>query len=219
MGNVKKLCQSLIPLLLLPFLGRLANDALTLFCSMYLGSMYTAVESVTQSLLSLAGAALSAVAIAGAALPALWMEEGKARAAKSASRWALILFCLLIGSMAAAFLLAGPALLGIFNSTPEIIGIGAVSLRFGALSILGVSLIAALIGQTRNACSMKTTLLFCAVMTVLWTAAGYGMAARMGVSGLGLSRGGVFAATRIAPFLMIPVKIYAEGFLPFQQEE
>ena len=52
-----------------------------------------------------------------------------------------------------------------------------------------------------------------------WTAAGFVLAARIGVSGLGLSRGGVFAASRIAPFLMIPGKRYAEGFQPCRQEE
>ena len=41
----------------------------------------------------------------------------------------------------------------------------------------------------------------------------------MGVSGLGLCRGAVFAATRISPFLMIPCKRYAEGFRPQRQEE
>ena len=220
MGNVKRLYQALIPILLLPLLGSLAQALLTPLCAASLGAFYMAADSVTGNLYSAAGMALYAAAMAGAALPAVRMEEGKAEAAKKANRWALIVFCLLAAGAAAIFLLMGPTLLQLINSTPEIIDIGGVSLRAGALALMGVSLIAALIGQTRNDCSMTATLIFCGMMTVLGAAAGYVSVfyLHMGVSGLGLSRGAVFAATRIAPFLMIPCKRYAEGFRPQRQE-
>ncbi len=220
MGNVKKLVQYLIPILLLPFLGNLAHWLLTLLCTRSLGAFYMAADSLTQSLYSAAGMALYAAALAGVMLPAVLMEEGKADTAIKARRGALIVFCLLVAALGAAFLLLGPALLKLFSSQEEVLAIANASLQAGALSMLGISLIAALIGQTRSAYSMKLTLAFGAVVTALCAIAGYVTVfpLQLGVGGVGMCRGGVFAATRILPFLMIPVKSNEADISPISQE-
>ena len=219
MGNVKKLYLVLLPILLMPLLGSLAQTLLTWMGNALLGAFYLAADSLTQTLYSVAGLALYPVAMLGVAIPAIRMEEGKEEAAKAAHRWALMIYGALIAAAAAVFLLLGPALLRLVSSTAELIDVGSTSLRAGAVSMLGTALIAGAIGQMRPAYSLRYTLTFGVMMILVWAVAGYVIVIRGGICGLGLSRGGIFAATRIAPFLMIPVKSYAPGFRLAQREE
>ena len=68
MGNVKRLYQALIPILLLPLLGSLAQSLITMLCAASLGAFYIAADSVTGTLYSAAGMALYAAAIMAAVL-------------------------------------------------------------------------------------------------------------------------------------------------------
>ena len=53
-------------------------------------------------------------------------------------------------------------------------------------------------------------------MLGMWTAMSFVLTQQldMGILGLGLCQGGAFAASQIAPFLLIPLRSYTKEFLP-----
>ena len=214
MGNVKKAWKYILPILLLPFFGNLAQTQIQLMCNSLLGVMHLAAIAFSQSLYSIANMALYAAAITGVALPAMWADEGKAKAGKTAHRWCLTVFGAMIAAIAAAFLLLGQPMLRPFTSTDEIIALGNTFLRSGAVAMLGTAVLGGIIGQTQKKYSLTVSLILCGGMAGLWVALGHMLTVSYGASGIGLSQGGILAATRIMPFLMIPYRRFVDDFVP-----
>ena len=219
MGNVKKLYQYLLPVLLLPLAASLIESLLTSLLYQLLGSYGFSADTVVRSILSVLSTPLYLVTMAGVALPALWGEAGKIDRAKAAHRALFLLFCALIAAAAALFLFFGERLMGLYVSPEELLAIGKQELQYAALAMLVVALLSILTGQIVRRYSLGAALTIGLVMMALWTALGVAAAYYLGwgASGIGVSRGGVLAAARIAPFLMIPVRTYAEEFSTAQE--
>ena len=216
MENIKKHYRYLLPMLVLPFGYGQAANLIILAQVNTLGSFSTAAFSVARSLLSMLASSLSWLALGGLVLSAIQAEAGKPEKAKALHRTFLVLFCALIVLAGAAFLLFGAQLSRLFASPDEIIELSASFLKGSALAMVGMALIAFLIGQFQKSYSLKTALAFGFVMLGMWTAMSFVLTQQldMGILGLGLCQGGAFAASQIAPFLLIPLRSYTKEFLP-----
>ena len=221
MGNVKKLFQYLLPALLLPFLAGPVESLLFAAVAGQLGSLAMAADSVARTALSWLNTALYPLMLAGVALPAIQAEAGNTEKARRTHRTVFILFGAVIAGACAAFLLAGPSLLQLLVTPHEIIDIGVEELRAASITILAITVLSVLAGQVLAKHSMIGVTAFCLALMALGTAGGYAALLQygMGAAAMGLMRGAVLAAGRIAPFLLIPLRTYADQFAPAQPEE
>ena len=221
MGNVKKLFQYLLPALLLPFLAGPVESLLFAAVAGQLNSLFLASDSVARTALSWLNTALYPLMLAGVALPAIQAEAGNVEKARRTHRTVFILFCAAVAGGCAAFLLLGADLLQLLVTPHEIIDIGVVELRAASITMLAIMALAILAGQALAKHSMIGVTAFCLALMAMGTVGGFVALLQygMGAAAMGLMRGFVAAASRVAPFLLIPLRTYADQFAPAQPEE
>ena len=180
-----------------------------------------AADSMAHTALSWLNLALYPLMLAGVALPAIRAEEGNVEKARRTHRTVFILFCAVVAGGCAAFLLLGADLFRLLVTPHELIDIGVVELRAASITMLAIMALAILAGQALAKHSMIGVTAFCLALMAMGTAGGFVALFQygMGAAAMGLMRGCVMAAGSIAPFLLIPLRTYAEAFAPAQPQE
>ena len=215
MGNIKKFLKYLLPVIALPMLSSYVSSMYSMAVNA-LGSSAIAARSIMGSVNNLYSSALYLIAIAILCIAALLSEKGKVKAAKTLHLISLFVYAVTIVLIAAVYFFLPQAVLSMYGAPSETFALGISYARAFILPVLLVCTIAALISQLSGRHSFILCIAAGAGIITLASFIGVALVRMLGfgINGIAITDGLCFAAASVMPFLMVPVKSYAEAFAP-----
>ena len=215
MGNARKFLKYFLPVITLPIL---ANYLSSMYAAALnaIGSAAIAARGTVATMNNIYAGALHLMAIAVLSVTALLAENGKIKAAKAVHLVSLIVYAVTLVLIAAVYIFM-PQVWMSFMGVPDVVfNMGVGYARMFILPVLVVAIIAALPSQLSGKHSFILIMALGAGIIIFGSFIGIALVriANFGILGIALTDGLSFAVSSVMPFLMVPVKRYANAFAP-----
>lgn len=215
MGNIKKFLKYLLPVIALPMLSSYTSSIYSMATNA-LGVSAVAARSTIASINSLYSSILYLMAVAVLSVAALLAENGKVKAAKTLHLVSVLVYSATLVMIAAVYMFMPQIWMSFMGVPASVFDMGVSYARAFILPVLLVAAIAAPVSQLSGKHSFILTLSLGGGIIVLASFIGVALVRMFGfgIAGIALTDGLAYAAASVMPFLMVPVKRYANAFAP-----